>query len=54
MSSQSSLPLPNDKVPGLKFPIAGGDTFDLAVSQPENFSMLVFYRGLHCRYARVT
>ena len=29
-------------------PLVGGGTFTLGKSAPKNFSMVVFYRGLHC------
>ncbi len=40
--------MPNAPVPALTVPIVGGDGFDLANSSPANFTLLVFYRGLHC------
>lgn len=51
------IPLvPRQKVPPLSVPVVGGDSFDLAAEKPERFTMLVFYRGLHCpqcaRYLR--
>ena len=39
---------PDTQVPGLKLPLVGGGTFDLATETPKNFTMVVFYRGLHC------
>ena len=39
---------PRTKVPKLDLPTVGGGRFELAVQQPRSFSMLVFYRGLHC------
>ena len=39
---------PDTQVPALKLPLVGGGTFDLAAESPENFTMVVFYRGLHC------
>ena len=39
---------PRTKVPALDLPTVGGGRFDLAARQPRSFSMLVFYRGLHC------
>ncbi|WP_027136376.1 peroxiredoxin-like family protein [Geminicoccus roseus] len=39
---------PRQKVPGLSVPLAGGGTFDLADEKPGNFTLVVFYRGLHC------
>lgn len=40
--------LPRQPVPALALPLAGGGTFDLAAERPERFTLLVFYRGLHC------
>jgi peroxiredoxin len=40
--------VPRQKVPPLAVPIAGGGAFDLAAENPGHFTMLVFYRGLHC------
>lgn len=39
---------PDTLVPALKLPLVGGGTFDLSQENPENFTMVVFYRGLHC------
>jgi peroxiredoxin len=39
---------PDQQVPDLKLNLVGGETFDLAAETPENFVMVVFYRGLHC------
>lgn len=47
MSDISPL-LPRQPVPALDFPLVGGGTFSLAEARPERFTMLVFYRGLHC------
>ncbi|MBI3706530.1 MAG: AhpC/TSA family protein [Proteobacteria bacterium] len=40
--------LPRQPVPALKVPLVGGGEWDLATQRPGNFSMIVFYRGLHC------
>lgn len=40
--------MPRQAVPSLDVPLAGGGRFVLGAEAPENFSMLVFYRGLHC------
>lgn len=40
--------LPREPVPALALPLVGGGTFDLAAESPERFTLLVFYRGLHC------
>lgn len=39
---------PDTQVPDLKLPLVGGGTFDLASETPENFTMVLFYRGYHC------
>ena len=39
---------PRMPVPNFTLPVAGGGTWALEDQQPENFTMLVFYRGLHC------
>lgn len=39
---------PRTTVPALSLPTAGGGRFELAQSAPKNFTLLVFYRGLHC------
>lgn len=43
---------PRAKVPGLNLPTVGGGRFDLAAERPRSFTMLVFYRGLHCPLCR--
>lgn len=40
--------IPREPVPALRLPLAGGGRFDLASESPERFTLLVFYRGLHC------
>ncbi|MDB2407875.1 AhpC/TSA family protein [Jannaschia sp.] len=39
---------PDAQAPDLKLPLVGGGTFDLSAETPENFTMVVFYRGHHC------
>ena len=39
---------PDAPAPSLKLPLVGGGSFDLATEKPENFTMVLFYRGLHC------
>jgi peroxiredoxin len=39
---------PRQPVPDLELPLVGGGTVSLAEQNPENFTMLVVYRGLHC------
>jgi peroxiredoxin len=33
-------------------PLAGGGKFDLTTEKPEKFTLVVFYRGLHCPQCR--
>ena len=40
--------IPDTQAPDLKLPLVGGGTFDLAAETPENFTMVLFYRGYHC------
>lgn len=39
---------PRQQVPALRVPLAGGSSFDLSKEKPAHFTMIVFYRGLHC------
>jgi peroxiredoxin len=39
---------PRRPAPDLTVPLLGGGTFRLADHQPERFTMVVFFRGLHC------
>jgi len=41
--------IPRQRAPGLVVPLAGGGVYDLVLDQPKLFSMVVFYRGLHCQ-----
>jgi peroxiredoxin len=43
---------PRQPVPALEFDIVGGGRWLLAAQKPQNFSMVVFYRGLHCPVCR--
>ncbi len=43
---------PLGRVPTLDLPLAGGGRFDLSARRPRTFTMLVFYRGLHCPICR--
>jgi peroxiredoxin len=40
--------LTRQEVPALRAPLVGGGAFDLAAERPERFTLVVFYRGLHC------
>jgi peroxiredoxin len=44
--------IPRQPVPALAVPLAGGGKFDLATESPKNFTLVVFYRGLHCPQCR--
>ncbi len=39
---------PRQPAPPLRVDLAGGNQFDLASEKPTNFTLIVFYRGLHC------
>ena len=47
MTKQAVL-YPRQKVPALEVPTLSGKTWRLADQSPENFTLLVFYRGRHC------
>lgn len=40
--------MPDAQVPAMSLPLVGGGTWTLADQSPENFTMIVVYRGLHC------
>lgn len=44
--------MPRQATPGLKINTLSGKTWDLSKAQAENFTMIVFYRGLHCPVCR--
>ncbi|WP_339695430.1 peroxiredoxin-like family protein [uncultured Marixanthomonas sp.] len=39
---------PKEKTPALKLDLINGTTWDIEKQEPENFTMMIFYRGLHC------
>jgi len=39
---------PGQLAPELELPLVGGGSVRLAARQPEHFTMIVFFRGLHC------
>lgn len=39
---------PRQAVPDLSVPTVGGGSWKLGEEPPENFTMIVFYRGFHC------
>ncbi|MEO1248484.1 MAG: peroxiredoxin-like family protein [Pseudomonadota bacterium] len=40
--------MPRQAVPSLDLPLVGGGRFVLNQDKPENFTLVVFYRGYHC------
>ena len=44
--------MPRQPVPELSLGLAGGGTWSLADEDPENFILLIFYRGWHCPICR--
>lgn len=40
--------IPRQPVPDFTVPTVGGGTWTLSAQSPENFTMVVFYRGHHC------
>ncbi len=44
---------PRQRVPDLKLPLVGGETFNLSAETPEHFTLVVVYRGLHCPLCKV-
>lgn len=43
---------PRTTVPDFSVPLLDGGTWTLSEQNPENFTMVVFYRGLHCPLCR--
>ena len=43
---------PRQPVPALEFDTVGSGHWSLAAQKPQNFTMIVFYRGLHCPVCR--
>ena len=41
-------PTPKHIAPDLQFPLLDGNQWNLADQKPDNFTLVVFYRGLHC------
>ncbi|MEM9100461.1 MAG: peroxiredoxin-like family protein [Pseudomonadota bacterium] len=42
------MPLPRTQAPALSVPLLSGGTWTLAERNPENFTIVIFYRGKHC------
>ncbi|WP_299524729.1 peroxiredoxin-like family protein [Winogradskyella sp.] len=47
MNTQQKI-TPKTQAPDLQINLLGGENWTLKDQNPENFTMLVFYRGLHC------
>ena len=47
MSAHTTI-FPRQSVPALSVPTVGGGGWTLGDQSPENFTMIVFYRGYHC------
>lgn len=44
--------IPRQRVPDLSLPLAGGGRWRLSDQKPQYFTMLAFYRGMHCSACR--
>ncbi len=44
--------IPRQPVPPLAVPVVAGGRFDLSAEKPDRFTLVVFYRGLHCPICR--
>lgn len=44
--------IPRQRVPELSLPMAGGGSWRLSDQKPKHFTMLAFYRGMHCSVCR--
>jgi peroxiredoxin len=47
-NAETTMLMPRQPVPPLAVPTVAHGRFDLAQEQPAHFTLLVFYRGLHC------
>ncbi len=45
-------PVPRQPAPPLQVPLVGGGTLDLRAARPTAFTLVLFYRGLHCPQCR--
>ncbi len=43
-----TTPVPGERAPALQVEVLGGGPIDLVSERPENFSVVFFYRGVHC------
>lgn len=48
MTNPQTPPLPRRPAPPLSFPLTTGETWRLDEQAPERFTLIVFYRGVHC------
>lgn len=46
--TQQAVLYPRQPVPALEIPTLSGKTWRLADQSPENFTLIAFFRGLHC------
>ncbi len=46
--SQLAPLFPRQQVPEISLPTVGGENWSLSEQLPQNFTMIVIYRGLHC------
>lgn len=44
----TNLISPKSEVPNIEVPLVSGGTFNMAIASPENFQIIVAYRGVHC------
>lgn len=52
MQSDLVTIFPRQPVPALRAPLAGGGEFDISTERPQTFTLIIFYRGLHCPVCR--
>ena len=46
------MPRPRQAAPELVVETVGGGTWRLSEQAPERFTLIVFYRGVHCPFCR--
>jgi hypothetical protein len=46
--------IPRDVAPALVVETLSGTPYDLSLEKPARFSLVCFYRGLHCPAVRIT
>ena len=52
VSPLRSISKPGDMAPELQLQLVGGETWRLADRHPRHFTLISFYRGLHCPHCR--